>query len=244
MKEILHLHCSPSYSGWVLRLQTRLQESQSPILRQRYTKWKEFGLAELGMAFATRLAIRNRAAFLFSKLMKDLRDEIDNSGQLDDLLKGDYVYNPKDKRIFYNICVAFDALYFESQSAYDLVVEFVRTFAKKILEQNFSKKEIHQVLIQVLINEGQNVAWVEHIRVNRILFFHKTAPWIALQIFQRHPLECGLVVMKENLYKFDEPRKFITQEELLDAWNGFDQSIPTIFNWLISKIDKFEENEL
>lgn len=240
MKEILHLNYNPGPSGWVLRLQTRLQESQSPILRQRYTKWKEFGLAGLGMAFATRSSLRLRAAFLFSKLMKDLRDEINNSGQLDDLLKGDYVYNPKDQRKFYDICVAFDALYFESRSAYEIVGKFVRTFGKKILEENISEKEI----LQVLINEGQNVEWVEHIRENRKLFFHETAPWIALQIFQRHPLECGLVVMKENLYKFDEPSKFVTQEELSDAWDGFDQSIPTIFNWLNSKIDKFEGKEL
>ncbi len=237
MEEILHLNYQPGTAGWIHRLQSRLQSSQSDTLLKRYSRWKEAGLGEQGLAFATRKAIRYRAATLFSKLLKQLRDDIDSSGELDHLLSGGYVYNPKDHRIFYDICVAFDALYFESRSTYEIAGKFILNFGKTILDKKFTEQTIHQVLKE----SGQDVDWIDHIRESRILFFHETAPWIALSIHKRHPLECSLVVMKENLHHFDDPNKFITQQQILDSWKGFENAIPTIFDWLAKEIDSFEK---
>lgn len=239
MNEFIHLAYNPGPSGWILRLQTRLHNSISATLIERYSKWKDLGLSEIGMAFATRLSLRYRAAYNFSKLMQELRDEINSSGQLVELLNEGSAYNPKDHRIFYDICVAFDSLYFESRSAYEIIGNFIRVFGKKILDCNFTENEI----LQVLSGAGQQTDWIGHIRENRKLFFHETAPWIALHILKQQPLECSLIVMKENLQNFDDPSKFITQQQLLDAWDGFERSIPTICSWLIAQIDNFERKE-
>ena len=239
MKEILHLSYNPAQAGWVLRLQTQLQKSASITLKERYSRWKDLGMAELGMAFATRLSLRHRATYLLAKLLNDLRDEINDSGKLDELLDGGYAYYPKDDRIFYDICVALDALYFETRSAYEIVGKFVRTFGKKILDRNFSEEDIKRVLV----DEGQTTDWIDEIREHRKLFFHETAPWIALFVSKREPLEFSLVIMKENLKEFDDPEKYITQQQLVDSWQGFDRAISTVFAWLKEQIVVFEKNE-
>lgn len=240
MAEILYLNYNPVTADWILRLQSRLQDSESQILKHRYSQWKASGLYELAMAFSTRLILRYRAALFFSKLIQQLQNEINGSGQLDELLDGGYAYDSKEHGVFYDICVALDALYFESRSAYEIVGKFVRTFGKAILNCNFTEQKI----MKVLEGAGQEIQWVEHIRENRILFFHGTAPWIALRIHKRQPLECSLVIMKENLRNFDDSRKFITQEQLFDAWNGFERSIPIIFDWLKNQIVEFESKEI
>lgn len=239
MAEILHLNYNPSPAGWVLRLQTQLQESASVTLKERYSRWKEFGMAELGMAFVTRLALRHRAANLLVKLLNELKDEINESGKLDELLDGGYAYDPEDDRILYDICVALDALYFETRSAYEIVGKFVRTFGKKILDRNFSEKDIKKVLI----DDGQKTDWIDEVREHRKLFFHETAPWIALSVLKREPPEFSLVIMKENLKEFDNPEKYITQQQLFDSWQGFDRAISTICTWLKEQIILFEKNE-
>lgn len=239
MEEILHLNYNPGPAGWILRLQTQLQGSASITLRDRYSKWKDFGMAEIGMAFATRLALRQRAAYLLARLLNDLRNEISSSGKLDELLDGGYAYYPDDDRIFYDICVALDALYFETRSAYEIVGKFVQTFGKKILNRNFSEKDIQKILV----NEGQKTDWINEVQEHRKLFFHETAPWIALSISKRDPLEFSLIIMKENLKEFDNPEKYITQQQLFDSWQGFDRAISTICEWLKEQIIAFEKNE-
>ncbi len=67
---------------------------------------------------------------------------------------------------------------------------------------------------------------------NRNLFSHETAPWIALNIESREPLEFQLVVMKENLHEFDDPTTFITQDALVDMWDGYEASLMALKSWL------------
>lgn len=239
MTELLHLNYNPGPAGWILRLQTQLQQSASVTLKERYSRWKEFGMAELGMAFATRLALRHRAAHLLAKLLHELQKKISASGKLDELLDGWYAYYPEDDRIFYDICVALDALYFETRSAYEIVGKFVHTFGKKILDRIFTEQDIQRVLIDA----GQRTDWIDEVREHRKLFFHETAPWIALSISKRQPLEFSLVIMKENLKELDDPKNFITQQQLSDSWQGFDRAIPTICTWLKEQIIVFEKNE-
>ena len=239
MVEILHLSYNPNQAGWVLRLQTQLQQSPSPLLKERYSKWKDLGMAELGMAFVSRLEMRNRAGHSLSNLLNELRNEINGSGKIDELLDGGYAYQPDDANIFYDICVAIDALYFETRSAYEIFGKFVRTLGEKLLERNFTEKQIKRVLM----DNGQETDWIGEIREHRKLFFHDTAPWIALSINSRLPLNFELVIMKENIKDFSDPKKFITQKQIYNSWQGFNYAIPAICTWLKEQIIEFEKSE-
>ncbi len=107
----------------------------------------------------------------------------------------------------------------------------------KILNKRISEKD----LLAVLRREGHDVAWIEAIREGRKLFFHQTAPWIALQINVRHPLECSLLVMKENLHKFDDPEKYVTQQQLVDAIQGLQRAMWAVQQWLEDQIVEAEQ---
>jgi len=234
--EVIHLDYRPGTAGWVLRLQSRLQASPSDVLRTRYSRWGEAGLADLAIAVATRLSLTLRVSFRLAELLKKLRDEIDASGDIDQLLTGGFVYSPKDARIFYDICVAVDAFYFEFRSSYEVLGRFVRTFGREILGRSITEHEILQVLEAANCNRD----WIDPVRENRKLFFHETAPWIALEVHQRRPLECSVLVMKENLHEFDHPDKYVTQSHLVNTVTGFQQAVWAVFGWLGKEIDKSE----
>ena len=208
--EVLHLDYRPSTSHWVLLLQSRLQQSPSTVLRGRYHRWQEVGLSDLAMAVVTRLSLIVRVSVRLGELLQNLRDEIDASGEIDELLSGGYVYSPKDRRTFYDLCVAVDAFYFEFRSCYEIIGQFVTTFGREMLDRRITEEEIRAVLEKANLN----TEWIEPVRDNRILFFHKTAPWIALQINQRKPLNCSVVVMKENIEELDDPDTYITQARI------------------------------
>src|SRR3990172_2552187 len=90
--EVLHLDYRPTSRALVLPLQSRLQGSSSAIIRERYSSWAEVGLGELGMAVSTRFTVAFVVARRLGTLLRTLRDEIAASGQIDELLRGGYVY--------------------------------------------------------------------------------------------------------------------------------------------------------
>ena len=138
----------------------------------------------------------------------------------------------------YDICDSVDSILFESRSAYEITGKFVGRFCEVILERPIKQAD----LIRVLTDAGHDVVWIKELQENRILFFHQTAPWIALEIKQRDPLQFELVVMKENLKDFDDPSKFITQSELSDIWDGYERSMVAIKEWLEGQIDGNERS--
>lgn len=220
----------------MLPLQTRLRESKAPALRDRYQSWTDCGLAELGMAVATKFSLTYRVAFQFAGLLKRLRDEIEESGEIEKLLDGGYVYTPADSRIFYDICVAVDAFFFEYRSCYEVVGRFVTTFGSQMLNRELGEGD----LLEVLAKHGVATQWAQELREHRKLFFHETAPWIALRISQRRPLECSLLVMKDNLREFSNPNAFITQQQISDTARHFQDALWAIKDWLMSEISVVE----
>ena len=180
-------------------------------------------------AWGRRVSRRStRVAARFRSLLLKLHEEISDSGRLGELLDGGYVFTPSDSSILYDICDVVDSLYFESRSAYEITGHFVTRFCRVILDRSVSENE----LVGVLQAAGQDVSWIVDLRENRNLFSHETAPWIALKIESREPPEFQLVVMKDNLHEFDDPTRFITQDALVDMWDGYEASLMALKSWL------------
>ena len=235
--EVLHLDYRPGTAGWVLPLQTHLATSSSETLQGRYQQWEEQGLAELGIAVATRFAQTLRVPFLLGQLLQRLRDEIEESSQIDELLEGEMAFSPKDTRILYDICVLIDAFYFEYRSCYEVVGKFVVKFGECILDKTISEADLKEVLRKA----GHDVGWIESVREDRKLFFHQTAPWIALRINERNPLNCSLLVLKENLQEFSDPEKYVTQQQLVDSISGLQKGMWAVQEWLEAQIVEVEQ---
>ncbi len=234
--EVLHLDYRPPTAGWVLPLQTRLLNSTSPTLRERYSRWAEVGLSELGIAVATRLALTFYVSRRLGVLLKQLRDEIAASGELDDLLAGGYVYTPQESALLYEICAAVDAFFFEFRSCYEVLGKFLQAFGHHILDRRIAEND----LLSVLSAADADTTWIDPLRLNRILFFHNTAPWIALRIDSRVPFECSLLVMKKNLRTFDDPDDYVTQPQLVETIEGFQIASWKLRDWLAVQIDEVE----
>jgi len=237
--EVLHLDYRPKTGGIVGSLQTRLMKSSSAKLRERYDSYHEVGLGAIGSAVATRLALVLRVSFRLGILLKRLRDEIEETGRVGELLDNGWAFVTPDSRIFYDICVTVDACYFEFRSFYEIVGKYVIAFCKEMLDREVSEKE----LIQVLEDAGVDTSWIEPVKDTRKLFFHETAPWIALRIHERSPLVCSLLVLKENVHTFDDADKYITQDQLVDAIEGLQKASWEIHNWLVLRIEEVEELE-
>ena len=233
MPEYLHLDFRPRNAGWIAQLQTRARNSSSQKVRARYETWAESGLGQLALSLATKLEVRDRVARRFRDLMQTLLAEVDGAEDLGYLLEGGYVFTPGDSGILYDTCAAVDSVIFESRSAYEMTGKFVTRFCEVILNRRVTQED----LIRVLTDAGQDVAWIQELRDSRILFFHNTAPWIALEIHARDPLQFQLVVMKENLENFDDRSKFITQEDLANVWDGYERSMSALKSWLEDQID-------
>jgi len=209
-------------------------------LRERYVKWQELGLAELGMAVATRIDLTVRASYRLGELIKRLRDEIKKSGQLELHLLEGLCFMPADQRVLYDICVAVDSFYFELRSCFEVLRRFVLRFMRQMLRKPMSEAQFANVLHEL----GVETSWIDPVRENRALFFHNTAPWIALEIHHRKPIECSLLVMKENLAIFDDPTKFITQREMSEAIIGLQAALWPLNKWLQAKIQEVEKASL
>jgi hypothetical protein len=237
--EVLHLDFRPATSAWALPLQSKLQSSSSLVLQERYRSWSEVGLAERGFAVTTRLSIAFCVARRIQILVKQLRDEVAASRKLEALLSRGAVYSPNDPWLVYEICAAVDAFFFEYRSCYELLGHFFKDFGEHMLGKTITEKE----LTNALADPGFPTEWIKPLQANRILFFHNTAPWIALRINDRDPLNCSLVVMKKNLHSFDEPEDYVLQSDLAETIEGFQKASWRLRDWLLEKVEDFEKSE-
>jgi len=196
----------------------------------------ELGLGELGLALSTKLAIRHRVAARLNQLLRDLAEQVAASPDLDDLIARGAVFTPRDPDLLYDICAAVDSLYFESRSAYEIVGAFVRRVAEDVLGRRVTEGE----LIKYVEEWGDSVDWITDLQRNRKLFFHETAPWIALRIERREPLIFKLIVMKENLHDFSDPSTYVTQDDMSEMWTGFESAMVALEEWLLSELQTVE----
>jgi hypothetical protein len=236
MSEVLHLKFDPPSVSWIGTLQTRLANSSSPRLRERYKTWKSVGLGELALAIATRLAIILRVEVRLREYRLALVHEIEESGRLEVHISNGSAYCPHDENIVFEICSAVDSCFFEWRSLYDVITKFTMTFAKEILGRDIGRPEIDKVVEQA----GVPIHWIDRLRRNRNLFIHEKAPWIALEVMNRKPLECGIAVMKENLATLDDPKKYVTEAELVETSNRLRHSVVAIRSWLETQVVNLE----
>jgi len=237
MTELLHLDFDPSSIVWIADLQSRVHKSSSPLVRKRYESWATVGLYELTLAIATRLAMVRRVEDHLKESLTRLKDEVAQSDDLDALLEGRLCYRPSDQRILFDVCAGVDSCFFEWRSLYELVGKFARTFVKEMLHRHVTEAQ----LVEVVNQAGVPTKWIDALRENRKLFFHQMAPWIALQISARKPLECELVVMKENLHTLDDPARFVLERELIEVSTGLRQSVVAVREWLKRQLESTEQ---
>ncbi len=88
----------------------------------------------------------------------------------------------------------------------------------------------------LLRESGISDAWVADLADQRKLFFHNTAPWIALRIISRSPLKAELLVLKCNVRDLEGSPDVIGFDRLKAVYSGLIGAMERLQGWLITQV--------
>jgi hypothetical protein len=228
----LHIAYLPQSAGWLLPVITAVKSAASAGLRDRASAWGQSPLCELGFAVSTKLAILPEVIRLVDKLLQDLGREVAQLSNLDEHVEKQAGFVPNDKDLPYKILAAVDLFVYESRSTYEIVGKFVRSFSKEILETHLDEEQVKAVLR----TSGIEDSWIADLADQRKLFFHDTAPWIALKIFSRTPLKTDLLILKRDVCDLGESPDVISFNRLKAIHDGLLLAMGALQAWLIKRV--------
>jgi hypothetical protein len=176
---------------------------------------------ELGIHISTRLNIltyikkrlNEGTAKLFTKIKKDHKSK----HVFTQLQEGSALPVDDDRK--YGLLADIDALIFELNSVYELMAELFQILHKYV-EKPIKKGEVRKKIKRILRNDGHDTKWCEKLSNHRKFLIHRVAPYLAVDL-SHEPEKYELLVMKNNLHAFDNPREFFTLSELITIDKDF-----------------------
>jgi len=239
LMEILHIGYCPLWSGWLLEIMRRLRSSPSATLKSRMEAWESTPLSEMGSALATKMSMLGLVLRRFDQQMRRLNDELKDQSDatLREMVREQVVHTTGDDALPCEILVEVDSFFFESRSAYEIVGKFLREFFQRIWAEDVSEAEI----IRPLEEERIDTRWIKQLRDHRVLFFHHTAPWIALEVVSWEPHRFDLLVLKKLVP--DDPSDVIHFNELVEIYRGFATSMNALHRFVLKRIEEFEARD-
>jgi DNA-binding transcriptional ArsR family regulator len=239
-KRYLHISYDPPVDSWLPRVMTRLRGSSSIALQSRMESWGETPLREMGLAFSTKLVMLSQVAERLDKQLRRLSQHLtEETDKVQQCIRRGAAYMVPERLLPYAILVDIDSFLFESRSIYEIVGKFLTEFHLRILAQRVTENHIKDMMV----TRGIDDRWIRELQESRKLFFHQTAPWIALEIKSLGPTRFELLVLKRDLRDFSNPDDYISFDQLRDIFNGFRASMSAIHEWLLEKINDFEMSE-
>jgi len=142
---------------------------------------------------------------------RDKEDDYWNEHQGRDLLL--------DDELKYNLIIDLESLIFELESC----LELMRQFLLQIYEISNSKirrKQINNEFKNIILQDDINATWYDDLEKHRNFFIHQGAPYIAIDLTNEGEYY-DLIIMKENLKKFDNRKKFLLLSDLHRIVYGF-----------------------
>ena len=229
--QYIHVDYLPS-AGWVLTIMSRLLKSSDPQLRKAFERWSETPLKELGIAITTRMHMLGLGVRRLNARVAALRAEIAaDPSQLDAALSEGYVFQLKDKDLAYELLLDMDSFLFEARSLYELVGKFLVA----LFDALFGRKITQAELQSILADKGIDTRWITELRENRILFFHQTAPWLAVQVDKTRTI-VNPVLLKTPATTFDNPDERVDYDALRAIYEGFVNSTTELHLFIMEQI--------
>lgn len=238
----LSIYGPPPQGGWVLGIVSRLQSSSSPTLQDRRNAWAAGPLSEMGLALATKLSLLGVVTRRVDEDLRAVSDQLGDPSEIQQhLVAGHacYVADPDRPDLLYETLADIESFIFESRSAFEITGRFLGQLFRDILGCDMALPEIERQLR----DRGVDTRWIEELRANRILFFHDTAPWIAVYVDSLQPLKLELVVLKKNVHDFTNPDDYFHFQKLREIYAGFTSSLDALAEFVKDEIRLFEEAE-
>jgi len=229
--QYLHINHIPEV-GWVLSI---MSKPANPQLRSAFDQWSNTPLKELGFAVTTRMHMLGLCIRRLNVRVGELRKEItaDISG-LDACLEKGYAFGPKDTDLPYELLLDMDAFIFETRSLYEIMGKFL----KALFETLFGREIEEAELIAVLSDNKIDTRWIAELRENRKLFFHQTAPWLAVEV-DRENMRLAPILLKRSTMNFN-PDDIVAFATLREIYEGFVESATELHHFIMEQITRHE----
>ena len=177
-------------------------------------------LSELALYISTKL---NMMPHIIERVNKECNEiwEVTKKGDKE----GDY-WNGHEGRallldddLIYNLIIDLDSLMFELKSCLELMRQFLLQIYQ-VSNSKISHKQINNEFKNIVLKDGMNATWYDDLEKHRTFFIHLGAPYIAIDLTNEEKYY-DLIIMKENLKKFDNRKKFLLLSDLNKIVNGF-----------------------
>lgn len=201
-------------------------------LKKRTEEWKKVGLSELGLALSTKLRMISIVVERIDNHLGKLSEELQGDKEKAlEFYRGGYAYTVKHIDPF--VLVAdLEAFIFETRSTYEIVGKFIVAFFKYILLKGITEAD----LIKILEEKGIDVTWIKELQINRITFFHNTAPWIGIKPINDDLARMELLILKKNIKELESADDYVSFDLLRSVYENFGISLNAIQGFLISEI--------
>jgi hypothetical protein len=236
----LHIAYIPKSAGWLLPIITAVKGARSPQLRRRADSWPDSDLSQLGLAVSTKLAILPHVSQGFQSLLDQLGKEVADLKDLEEHIQEQAGFVPKDGHLPYRLLASIDAFIYEFRSTYEIVGRFLVAFSARILGSQLTEQQVTSLLRE----SGISDAWVADLADQRKVFFHNTAPWIAVKIVSRRPLACELLILRRNVRDLEGSPEVIEFDRVKAVQTGLFAAMHRLQAWLIDRVVEVDTDML
>ncbi len=160
---------------WLHPVLTRLNNTSSPALKNRYREhWsaKDSELGRLAVAIEAKLSklpavvsTVNRDVLALDAELRERRLEVD------ECIKRMSGIRLRDEELGLSLAANIESFLYHTQSAYELVMRFLIAFSRRILQKPCAEADMKTALTQA----GVSTEWIDALRKDRDLTAHETA---------------------------------------------------------------------
>jgi hypothetical protein len=120
---------------------------------------------------------------------------------------------------------------FETRSLYEIVGKFLVALFQVLFDRKVTEADLQSILS----NKGIDTRWINELREGRKLFFHETAPWLAVQVREAQKA-FDPVLLKRHILTFDDPNSFGDFETLREIYEGFVNSVTELRRFVLEQV--------
>jgi hypothetical protein len=139
-------------------------------------------------------------------------------------LRENSAYLVRRDDLLWETLVDLDGFLFEARSAYEILGKLLIICFAFLLQKKIQEKDVWDAVRE----QGVRIDWIEVLRIHRILFFHKTATWLAIRILSREPLRLDWIVMKRNVKTLNDSEDYIDFDLCREIYSGLNATLEAV----------------
>ena len=234
----IHIAGNTTPKTFLPRLLNRLQQSSSPLLRERLSNWRQSRMRNLGLSLDYRVQLIGPTVRRIATDCTMVADEFERDKEsLSDCLATHRAFVFTRTSLELEILLDVHGFLFQLRSSIELLEAFLLAFFDGVLD----KKETSATIRARLRASGLDNSWVDRLWTLRDLVTHEATPPVAVEILSTDPISFELLVLRgfpSDNGDFPLPTPL---SELLDFYGGFQDHLRLIEDWLIAEIRSFEQ---